>query len=402
MTNSDSLLDVNKIFSPDGLIAKSFGTFESRPQQLKMGIAVQDALRSKKHLAVEAGTGVGKSFAYLVPAIAAIHSGADKILVSTHTITLQEQLINKDLPFLAQALPHAFCAVLAKGRSNYLCHRRLEFAVRKKALIFDKSAGQLAAIHSWASQTKDGSLSDMDFVPHWSVWDMVNSEHGNCRGNTCPFLANCFYKRARKQLDGADIIVANHALMFSDLVLKEQNFSLLPDYELVIIDEAHNIEHVAEDHFGINISNWTIKLLLDGLYNPVTKKGILAYTKAEDTIDLVIEIERVSKDFFKQVQSWYDDSAKESGGRCEKNFVDDPISEHLKKLRSQLAALANKTEDIDEKFEITRFVNKCADLLKDLENFLNQSRPEYVYWIESSKKSGQSISLRKRPDKRRT
>ncbi len=262
-----------EVFSEEGLIGKSLPGFELRPQQVKMALAVQKALLGGRKLAVEAGTGVGKSFAYLVPAIDIVTRTGRKLLVSTFTITLQEQLINKDLPFLADCLNARFTAVLAKGRANYLCKRRLEFALRRQQGLYDSFGTDLAAIKTWAASTSDGSLSDLSFVPKSLLWDSVCSEHGNCRGRKCGHFRDCFYWRARRRLETADIIVANHALMFSDLVLKDQGVSLLPDYDYVIVDEAHNIEHVAEGHFGINISFARINYLLSGLYSPRSKRG---------------------------------------------------------------------------------------------------------------------------------
>ena len=362
-----------------------------------MAGAVQAALVGGRHLAVEAGTGVGKSFAYLVPAIELVSPGAGKVLISTFTITLQEQLTSKDIPFLADCVPSTFTAVLAKGRGNYLCKRRLGFALRKLGGLFDESTSALAAINDWAGRTKDGSLSDIPFVPKSNIWDAVKSEHGNCRGRKCPHFHDCFYWRARRRLDSADIIVANHALMFSDLVLKQQGASVLPDYKYIIIDEAHNIEHVAEDHFGINISNSKIRFLLSGLYNPRTRKGLLAYTKAEKAIDLVGRIAREAGNFFKRVNNWYEGTRDETGGRCYKNFVDDTVSGHLKDLRLELAALAKTTRDVDEKFEIMRFIDRCAALAQDLDCFLMQKRKDYVYWVETDGGPGPTVRLRSAP-----
>jgi ATP-dependent DNA helicase DinG len=247
--------EMQQIFSTDGIIGNSFRGFESRPQQAEMAHAVQKAFFDKRHLAVEAGTGVGKSFAYLVPAIEQVYLHAGRVLVSTFTITLQEQLINKDIPFLAESMPDSFTAVLAKGRGNYLCIRRLRFAIRRQRGLFDKFMSELETLNDWSCNTKDGSLSDINFLPASYVWDTVKSEHGNCRGRKCPHFSDCFYQRARRRLESADIIVANHALAFSDLVIKEEGAKLLPDYRFVIMDEAQNIEHVAEEQFGLNISN---------------------------------------------------------------------------------------------------------------------------------------------------
>ncbi len=387
MIKANTGLDIEDVFRAGGIISQSFGGFEKRAEQVEMARAVQKAFVDGRHLAVEAGTGVGKSFAYLIPAIELVYKNAGKVLVSTFTITLQEQLTGKDIPFLEDCLPQGFMAVLAKGRGNYLCKRRLEFAIRRQGRLFDDTGSQLAVINDWARETEDGSLSSLTFVPKGQVWDLVKSEHGNCRGRKCRHFRECFYWRARRRLETADIVVANHALLFSDLVLKEQGASVLPDYRYVIIDEAQNIEHVAEEHFGIDISNYRVRFLLDGLYNPRTHRGLLAYMdsarRSEAAVKLVGRINKEARAFFKRVREWYEDNKEHNNGRCYANFVDDSIGGHLKKLRLELARLAKGAEDVDEKFEITRFIDRCAGIAQELECFLAQKQPDYVYWVEA-------------------
>ena len=390
--------DIQEVLAPGGVVSQFLTGFEERPQQVQMARAIQQALVGGRHLVVEAGTGVGKSFAYLVPAIELVCQGAGRVLISTFTITLQEQLVNKDIPFLADCLNRSFTAGLAKGRGNYLCKRRLEFAMRKQRLLFGQSDSELLLINDWATQTKDGSLSDIPFVPGSLLWDAVNSEHGNCRGHKCPHFQDCFYQQARHRLEKADIIVANHALLFSDLALKEEGASVLPDYKYVIVDEAQNIEHVAEEQFGINISSRKVKFLLDGLYNPRTHKGLLAYSDAGKAVDIVGRIDRDTKSFFERVRNWYEQTKEQTNGRCYANFIDDSLSGHFKKLGSELGKLAKQTEDVDEKFEILRFVNRCEALAEDLNHFFTQDRPDYVYWVEVT--NGDCGHNKKRSEKR--
>ncbi len=382
MIRVNTFSDLKEILAPGGAVSRSLVGFEARTEQVEMACEVQKSLLDGRRLAVEAGTGVGKSFAYLIPAIDIVSCGGRKVIVSTFTITLQEQLINKDIPFLQRCMPQQFNAVLAKGRGNYLCKRRLKFAVEKQQMLFDRDGSQLDLIREWAEETKDGSLSDLPFLPSGRVWDKVRSEHGNCRGRKCPFFQDCFYWRARRKLESADIIVANHAMLFSDLVLKDQGARLLPDYQYVIIDEAHNVERVAEDHFGINVTNHRIRYLLDGLYNPRTHKGLLSFMKADQAIDSADRLGRESGRFFKQVRQWYENSKEETNGRCYKNFIDDTISGYVKNLRSELAKLVKQTDNDDEKFEIGRFVDRCEGLVQDFENFLQQQQDDNVYWVE--------------------
>jgi ATP-dependent DNA helicase DinG len=390
-------MDVREILAAGGLVAQSFPSFEERPQQVQMACAVQQALSDGQHLAVEAGTGVGKSFAYLIPAIELVCGERVKALVSTFTITLQEQLISKDIPFLAGCMPCEFTAVLAKGRGNYLCKRRLEFVLRRQRGLFNVFGSELAAISDWAKHTEDGSLSDIPFLSKNRIWDAVKSEHGNCRGRKCPYFHECFYWRARRRLESADIVVGNHALMFSDLVLKEKGASILPDYRYVIVDEAHNIEGVAEDHFGADISSGRVRFLLDGLYNPRAHRGLLAYTSAEKAIDIVGQLRGEARAFFKEIENWYERTKDETNGRCYRNFVDDRMSGYLKNLRLELGRLSQETKDVDEKFEIMRFVDHCVVLAQDLDDFLMQRRSDYIYWVEVGGDARSAIRLRSAP-----
>ncbi|MHC4645959.1 MAG: ATP-dependent DNA helicase [Planctomycetota bacterium] len=394
MIRASGETDMEGVLGPGGVISRCLPGFEVRGQQVEMACAVRRALAEGRRLAVEAGTGVGKSFAYLVPVVALVATQAEKVLISTFTITLQEQLINKDIPFLANCLPQEFTAALAKGRGNYLCKRRLAFALRRQAGLFENIGSQLESIRAWSDSTEDGSLSDLPFLPKNQVWDKVNSEHGNCRGRRCEHFRGCFYRRARRCLENADIIVANHALLFSDLVLKEQGASILPGYRYVVIDEAHNIEHVAEDHFGIDISNRRIKFLLDGLHNPRTHKGLLAYAKAEKAIDKVRRVGRQTDAFFANIRTWYEQTKQETRGRCYINFVDDTISEKLKELRSELAKLAGQSEDVDEKFEILRAIDRCEGLTQDLDSFLIQRQADHVYWVEAGGQPRRAVRLK--------
>ncbi|MHC4203048.1 MAG: ATP-dependent DNA helicase [Planctomycetota bacterium] len=390
-------LDIRKVFAPNGEVSRSLANFEVRPEQIEMAGEVQRAFLKGHHLAVEAGTGVGKSFAYLIPAVDLAANGMGRILVSTFTITLQEQLIGKDIPFLKSCMPQEFTAVLAKGRSNYLCKRRLKFTLQRESRLFDDKDSELNQIRDWAEQTKDGSLSDLKYLPKSRTWDRVKSEHGNCRGRKCVHFRDCFYWAARRRLENADIIVANHALLFSDLVLKEQGVSLLPDYKFVVLDEAHNIEHVAEDHFGIDLSNKRVKFVLDNLYNPRTHRGLLSHTDARAAIDLVSKIGKESSRFFTQIRNWYEQTKDETKGRCHKNFVDDTLSGHLKDLGRELAGLAKRKEDKDEKFEILRFVDLSKALIHDLGNFLSQVNADQIYWLEVGSDRTATIRLKSAP-----
>ncbi len=389
--------EAQKFWGQDGPIAQALPGFEARPQQVQMAGAIQRAFAQGRHLAVEAGTGVGKSFAYLVPVIQRICESEQRAIVSTFTITLQEQLAHKDIPFLARCLPQSFTPVLAKGRSNYLCRRRLDFAVRSQRSLFGPGAQELDRICQWAETTEDGSRSDLPFLPSPATWDKVCSEHGNCPRRKCRRFRGCFYQRARRSWNEANLIVANHALLFTDLVLKEEEVGFLPKYATVVIDEAHNIERVAEEHFGVDISNYRTRFLLDGLYNPRTHRGLLAHAGDEDGIDLVRETDRATNAFFKVVQAWYDAEQEKNNGRCRPHFIDDTVSPALTQLRKRLDTLSADSQDEDQKFEFTRSADRCALLIQDLADFLGQEQTDRIYWVEAEGEVRRTIRLRAAP-----
>ncbi len=389
--------EAEQFWGQDGPIAKAMPGFEARPQQVQMAGAIQRAFAQGRHLAVEAGTGVGKSFAYLVPVIQRICESKERALVSTFTITLQEQLANKDIPFLARCLPQPFTAVLAKGRNNYLCRRRLDFAFRSQRSLFGSSAQELDRIYQWAETTQDGSRSDLPFLPSPATWDKVCSEHGNCLGRKCRRFRGCFYQHARRRWNEANLIVANHALLFTDLVLKEEANGFLPKYTTVVIDEAHNIERVAEEHFGVDISNYRTRFLLDGLYNARTHRGLLAHAGDDDAIDLVREADRAANAFFKAAQAWYDAEQEKSNGRCRPHFIDDTVSPALTQLRKRLGTLSADSQDEDQKLEFARSADHCGLLLQDLADFLGQEQTDRIYWVEAEGEVRRTIRLRAAP-----
>ncbi|HUU09896.1 MAG TPA: ATP-dependent DNA helicase, partial [Phycisphaerae bacterium] len=270
---------VQSILAPDGLVARHLKGYEHRPEQLQMAAFVDAAFCAGRHAVVEAGTGVGKSFAYLVPAIREAARERRRVVVSTYTISLQEQLIEKDLPMLARATGEDFVAVLVKGRSNYVCLRRLARACARAANLFERQADrrELGRVAEWTLATRDGSLSDLSPPPAWRVWDRVLAESGNCRGRKCEHEKRCFYQRARRRAQKAQILVVNHALFFSDLAIRAGGGQgILPPFDRLVCDEAHNVETVACDQLGIAVTSSQVDFLLRGLWQSKRHKGLLA------------------------------------------------------------------------------------------------------------------------------
>ncbi len=391
-------LDASALLGPEGLIARRFEGYEYRPQQVEMAVKVQQALREKFVLAVEAGTGVGKSFAYLAGAIDQALRKGGRVCISTYTIHLQQQLLEKDIPFLQEIVPGDFVACLAKGRTHYLCLRRLEYARKRQRSLFEDEGAELTRILEWSRRTEDGSFSDLGFVPSMAVWHSVQSEHGACRGRKCSSFRECFYWRARRKLETADLIVANHALLFSDLVLKQNGAGVMPEYRFVILDEAHNLEHVAEDHFGISLSRFSIRYLLDSLFHPRRRKGLLGPEDRFKTARQRVRMcRRQVQVFFAQVQAWYDHAGGETAGRCEPEFVADNLSDSLRQLRRELQSLAKQSDSRDEPFELVRVIDRCKEIETDLKTFLTQSAPGFVYWVETESNARKRAVLRSAP-----
>jgi ATP-dependent DNA helicase DinG len=420
------MLTPSEILGPAGRIAARLKNYEYRPEQLAMAEAVDRAIRSGHHLIVEAGTGVGKSFAYLVPAILAAagdgkpqpasagekgeghpegtrrkaedteragrSSGpaegrehrSPRIVISTHTISLQEQLLQKDIPFLNSVIPLEFTAVLVKGRSNYLSLRRLQGAWSRANSLFEAEGefAELRQIRDWAKETGDGSLADLPRRPLDAVWDEVASDHGNCMGRACPTYARCFYYQARRRMQHAQILVVNHALFFSDLALRRQDTSILPDYDVVIFDEAHTLEAVAGEHLGLSITHGQVDYALRKLYNPRNNRGLLVHHRLAEAQRATLECQERSEKFFRAVTEWRASQSAGNGRVQQPNLVPNPLSEGLKKLGGLIRREQTKLKKPEERQDLAAAANRLEALAEAVENWRSQQEKDSVYWVE--------------------
>jgi len=266
--------DVAGLLAPHGPVARALGGFEDRPSQRDMAAYIADAYNDGGVALLEAGTGVGKSFAYLAPALVWARENGERTIVSTNTINLQEQLVGKDLPILARALgtgEHSPSFALLKGWRNYLCLARLEQARDARGSLFeDERATELEALAAWAGQTSDGSLSDLPDEPAAEVWDAVAAESDLCTRLKCPHFEQCFLFQARRRAAEADVVVVNHHLLASDLAVRMasdnwQEAAVLPPYRRLVLDEAHHLEDVAAMHLGAQVSMLGVQRLLSRL-----------------------------------------------------------------------------------------------------------------------------------------
>lgn len=392
---------VHEILGPKGLIARRLASYEHRPQQLQMAEAVAEAIADPHHLVVEAGTGVGKSFAYLVPAILAASGEAagKKVVISTHTISLQEQLVQKDIPFLRAVTPQEFTAVLVKGRSNYISLRRLAAAGQRAASTFfaDEEFDQLRQIARWAKQTDDGSLSDLELRPLPPVWEEVRSEYGNCMGRDCPTYKQCFFYQARRRVHNAQILVVNHSLFFSDLALRRAGTSMLPDYDVVVFDEAHTLESVAAEHLGMRLTDTQIEHLLNKLYNPRTNRGLLVYHDFKDAEEQVQATRYAADEFFDAMVAWEGRRQPSNGRVREPVPIQNSLSDGLKKLAARLGRCASKVDEDEHRQDLLAAQERSTTLAGLLQDWMEQASDGQVYWIELSQRGRRRVTLASAP-----
>ncbi|HLP75751.1 MAG TPA: DEAD/DEAH box helicase, partial [Candidatus Paceibacterota bacterium] len=429
-SGSDYLATVENIFSPTGVLSRA-KNFEFRPQQQEMAMAVARALQNGEHLAVEAGTGVGKSLAYLIPAILFAVSRNKKAVVSTHTINLQEQLTEKDLPMLTGVLgalpePVKFSYSMLKGRANYLCTRRLQKAMQQSGNLFTSSeAEELQRIYEWSKETKDGSLSDFEIEPDPKVWSLVCSERGLCSPKICGYQSDfskdhgiCFFQRARNRFLSSAVLVLNHTLFFTLLggIDEEQEGGILFKNDFVIFDEAHTMESVASKHIGLSVSSGQMRYALNRLWNPRTEKGLLATLRQGGPVKLVAELMSEADKFFENVELACDEISKSVrknsfGGDSSEarrrawtelrirraELVQDNVTLPIQRLRESVSELVKLSEDKDIGQELIECNRRLGELKVEVAEFLSQGAEDHVYWVERTGKAQKSLALNAAP-----
>ncbi len=394
------MINAEDILGDEGRIAARLSNYEFRPQQIDMADAVANAIAAKEHLIVEAGTGVGKSFGYLVPAILSLASDnhSDKqeekkrVIISTHTISLQEQLMSKDIPLLNSVIPLEFSAVLAKGRNNYISLRRLKSAIQRADGLFDREEQhyQLGQINQWSQKTAGGSRSELDFRLMPQVWDEVQSDTSNCLGRKCECYDDCHYFRARKRMLNADVIVVNHALFFVDLALRKIGVNLLPDYNVVVLDEAHTVQDVASSHLGLSVSRGQIDFALNKLLNEKQTKGLFVAHSNNEGKTLVNKCRLASDHFFGDVMTW---ASANAGPYSKKSITlrvrqaeqfQNGLSPALSNLANFTKSIADQTDDATDKLNFVSASDRLDALAVEVENWRLHRLEDGVYWIESS------------------
>ena len=398
---TDFVEQVRAIFSANGLLSKA-KNFEFRPQQQEMAISVARALEEERHFVIEGGTGVGKSLAYLVPAILFALEQHKKAIVSTHTINLQEQLVHKDIPILTKVLPVEFAAALMKGRQNYICGRRLERALQNANELFTgPEQSELQRLAEWAATTRDGSLSDLSIEPDPKVWLQVCSEAHICTQKTCGQDPRCFYQQARKRLLAADVIVLNHTLLFmllgSPELQEERESGFLFPNDFVIFDEAHTVEQVASRQIGIGVAQYGLRSTIQRLYNPRTRKGLFTVMRAAAGVRLAAEIAEDVDRFFSAVESKSDFRKGREFRVRDVELVPDTITGRLTALQARIIDVAKRADDELLKAELQEFGRRIRDARDGIAIFLEQSARDHVYWVERTGKTERYLSINAAP-----
>lgn len=406
------MVTLSDLLKTDGLIARKLGgDYEHRPEQVTMAEAVAETLSRGTSLLAEAGTGVGKSFAYLLPAVAEVNRWKDeqlgkgrrmKVVVSTHTIALQEQLLNKDLPLLQSVLPAAgfdeFSSVLVKGRSNYVSLRRMNRAYEQRQSLFEQSEAfdSIETIVEWSKQTTDGSLSSLPQLSSPLVWQEARSDSEDCLGKKCPTYKECFFQAARRRMENADLLIVNHALFFSDLAMKTASkggYGVLPPYDAVILDEAHTIEDVASEHFGLSISAFSVRYLMGRIYSSRRgkSKGVLAMHQNKidssllnSALNILDDCRAAADQFFDDLITWQEQYGRKNGRITEPNVVADPLSSQLDQLALVLKRIADRMDDDGDRFSVQSLAGQAMSMRDAVKALIEQDEPDSVYWLEIS------------------
>jgi ATP-dependent DNA helicase DinG len=393
---------VRDAFSTQGLLAKS-RDFEFRPQQQELAVAVAESLIGGEPLVAEAGTGVGKSLAYLVPAARFALESGRKAVISTHTINLQEQLVRKDIPIVRKLLGDELPAVLLKGRQNYLCPGRLRRAMEQADDLFTTSeSDELKRIREWSEATRDGTLSDLHFQPSMKVWLQVCSEAHLCTARHCGPRGNCFFQEARKAAADAKLVVVNHTLFFALLNTGQELDEKVPGFlfpnDFAVLDEAHTIEQVAAVQLGLRLSQSGLRFDLQRLHNSRTRKGLLRTFRKASAIQAAEDAMLATDRFFHHVgdQARFGDYSKEFRVR-RPELVPNSLAEPLRILWQEIDTLAADVESETTRSELQEASRRLREAHGSIGVFLDQANQDSVYWVERSGRDETQYSIHAAP-----
>jgi ATP-dependent DNA helicase DinG len=366
--------EIEELLGPHGPLAAELPGFEHRAPQVEMAVAVADAFREGGQLLVEAGTGTGKTLAYLIPAVLS----GQRVVVSTGTKNLQEQLFYKDVPLLRRALGVPFTACLMKGRSNYLCMSRFEeFAVQPTFRELDQ-AEHFDTLARWAPITKTGDRAEIPGFPeNVEFWSRLSAKSDTCVGKECRDFERCWVTRLRQRAAASDIIIVNHHLLFADLIVREGAYGeVLPDYDFLVLDEAHQVEDVATEYFGLTVSSFRVEELARDVASAWEAR------RRHGSLEQVRIVRRAAQEFFEAYRIGKDRF------RIAKGREPSGATRHYQTLRHEIERLAADLRGIPEPDESTvALARRSAEIVFDLERILTSSDEETVAWCETRERS---------------
>lgn len=435
--------ELENLFGQSGHLSKTFPNFEFRSQQLSMMKVITEAFNNDQVAVIEAGTGTGKSFAYLAPSILWALNNKRRVVISTNTINLQEQLLKKDLPELARQMGREFKAVLVKGRGNYLSFRRLKYAAGRPDLFQDDKTSEMNMLNEWAEKSDEGSRSDLPFQVSHDSWEAVMSDKDDCLRAECSFFNRCHFYKSRREAANADIIIANHHLVMADIALKMENqgndyTGILPPFDRVVFDEAHNLEEVATSYFTSTTSQLAIRRQLFRIARPRDKAGVLQtfhtalkrhqmamrYPAVAEALQLMTErilptreevelaIASYFDDFFiESTRFFHADSMKDNERRDHRistTVTESPYWDTVRHLLESLIKDLHRLVDLFDKLDtlltsippevmddlaeprlrLYSAVKKISDHMGSLRLFLSADKDEYCRWLELGYRRG--------------
>lgn len=362
------------VFGPGGVLEKCHPGYEFRAAQLEMAEMVDKAFARHQHALIEAGTGTGKTLAYLVPAI---RSGR-RVVISTATKSLQEQLFEKDIPFLRKHFAPELKVALMKGRNNFVCREKVHLMEGQPVLRGMDEIDWFAQIRDWEKLTETGDRAELNFLPDDAeLWNRIDARKETCAGQKCPQFRECFLTAMRQRAQEADLIIVNHHLFFADLALRQDDFgTILPEYAAVIFDEAHEIEDVASDYFGRAVSSYQFdELARDG--EQTLRMLNLGSAATRRPLTQIRERAHAFFDGFAQREGRFPFEHAERAAFLERNREGfDGLLAALKRLESEFTALSSKPE------ELMNLARRAAELRRESAFLLESEEKGYVYWFE--------------------
>ncbi|ERT40429.1 ATP-dependent DNA helicase [Fusobacterium nucleatum] len=426
-------IDIENYFAKDGILAKEIKGFEYRQEQEEMAQYIQDAINEDRKIIVEAGTGTGKTLAYLIPSIKWAVTNKKKVIIATNTINLQEQLLLKDIPLAKSIIKDEFSYVLVKGRNNYVCKRLFNELALGKSIDIEtfsmEAREQIEYILKWGNKTKTGDKAELTFEVYPDVWELVQSTTELCLGKKCTYRKECFYMKTRMEKMEADILISNHHVFFADLNVRaetdfDSEYLILPRYDMVIFDEAHNVETVARSYFSVEVSKISFTRLLNRIYQKKNKKKKekSALIRVEDTVDeknledseqyiyllntLKEEIsilQNIGDEYFDEIRKIYETNTEAPIKKSLNNF-EMTKSRFLENLREKKDIFQGKLADFlnlmmsfnnvideekDKNPEVINFNNhlKMFKAYIDSFKFINSFEDDnYIYWLDINSK----------------